>query len=102
MQDNHKVKHEVSTWQSVDISLCVFNGLVCGVLSFNRILHILGGIAFFFVILPIIFRRLYHIDNPPKRPIRCIMFIIRIIFTILLIAGIIINYLYLKNIESPF
>lgn len=96
-----KNKHHISCWRDVDILLCFFNVLVCGVLSFNKVLHILGAIAFIMMIAPIIWKKLYYIDVPSKFKSLVIIFI-RVILCILLFIGLIMNYFYLKDLDSPF
>lgn len=97
-----KDKNHISHWRDVDISLCFFNALVCGLLSFNNTLHFLGAITLIMMIVPIIWKKLYYTDIPISKIINVAMISIRVILCILLFVGLTMNYLYLKNLESPF
>ena len=97
-----KNKTQISYWRDVDILLCFFNALVCGILSFNKILHILGATAFILMIAPIIGKKMYYADNHIPKAISVIIIFIRFILCVLLFAGLTINFLYLKNMDSPF
>lgn len=97
-----KNKHHISCWRDVDILLCFFNVLVCGVLSFNKVLHILGAIAFIMMIAPIIWKKLYYIDVPISKFKSLVIIFIRVILCILLFIGLTMNYFYLKDLDSPF
>jgi len=50
--EKKKKRYRVSYWRDIDIALCFFNELICGVLSFVDVLNILGGIAFFAALIP--------------------------------------------------
>lgn len=97
-----KKQNKISYWRDIDISLCFFNALVCGILSFNKPLHVLGAVAFALMLIPIIGKKLYSTEKPVSKNINAIMIIARIMLFILLITGIVLTFSYLKNIDPPF
>lgn len=100
--EKKKKNYRISDWQGIDIALCFFNGLICGILSFVYVLNILGTIAFFAAVIPIMFKRLYDLDAPPKKSVKMIILFFRALLLVLLIVGIVSIYIYFKNYESPF
>ena len=97
-----KRHNQISYWRDVDISLCFFNALVCGVLSFSKPLHILGAITFVLMLIPIIGRKLYSLEKPVPKYIKAMMILTRIFLLVLLLAAVISILLYLKRWDSPF
>ena len=83
-----KRHNQISYWRDVDISLCFFDALVCGVLSFSKPLHILGAVAFVLILIPIIGRKLYSLEKPVPKYIEAMMILTRIFLFILLLSGV--------------
>lgn len=100
--ENKKKCYKVSYWRDIDIALCLFNGQVCGILSFIDVLNILGGIAFFATLIPITFKRFYDLDDPPIKSVKMIILLFRALLLVLLIVGIVSIFIYFKNNDSPF
>lgn len=92
----------VSYWYDIDLLLCFFISLVCGILSFNKILHIIGAVSFAAMIVVFFCRKLYYKDRTIKRTCNYIMIFVRIVLFTVLLIGLIMNYSYLKHFESPF